>query len=137
MKPLLYLSALAVLLIFAPGPCFALWGIAEVSRERAKELGIEVRAQPAGPNDVRVEMAFKAKGELKGFSRVDLRVGEGDKEVVAPLREERCEERVVVRFSADRSRLDKTNLWIMVPGELGGTVYAVRVKDFVELPKGR
>ena len=36
MKAALNITVLAVLLV-APGPCFALWGIALVSKERAKE----------------------------------------------------------------------------------------------------
>src|SRR5437763_1412291 len=126
MKTLFPISAVAVFL-FAPGPCFALWEIAPVSKERAKELGMEVRATAAGPNDVRVELEFKPEGELKNFSRVDLRLGEGEKVVVAPLREDRSKEgRIVVSFVADRTRLEKINLWVMVPESRGGTVYEVR-----------
>jgi hypothetical protein len=139
MKTLLTISAVTVLLVIIPGPCFALWEIANVSRERAKELGMEVRTNPAGPDDVRVELEFKAEGELKNFSRVDLRISEGGKSlVVAPLQEDRTKPgRVVVSFSAARTRLDTINLWVMVPFPLGGTVYELRVKDFVASEKGR
>src|SRR5438034_3383268 len=135
MKTILNISAVAVFLSLAPSPCFALWEIARVSKERAKEMGMEVRSEAAGPNHVGVELEFKIEGELKNFSRVDLRIGEGDNPpVTAPLREDRSKPgRVVVSFTADRTQLDKLTLWVMVPASLGGTVYDLRVKDFVDL----
>lgn len=128
--------AVAVVLTLA-GPCFALWSIATVTKERAKELGIVVRSQAAGPNAVRVEMDFAAEGELQGYSRVELRVGEGDKPTVtAALREDRPKPgRCVVSFSADRAQLDRLTLRVMVPGGRGGAIYEVRVRDFIEPDK--
>lgn len=81
---------LAVLLAVAPSPCFALWEIAPVSKERAKELGMEIRAKAAGLNSVWMELEFKTEGKFQRFSHVDLRIGEGGKSlVIAPLRENR------------------------------------------------
>jgi hypothetical protein len=136
MKTAFGIAALAVLLV-ATGPCFALWLIAPVSKERAKELGMEVRSTAAGPNQVRVELEFKAEGLLKNFSRVDLRFGDGDNPpLTAPLQEDRSKPgRVVVSFNADRAYLDKINLWVMVPESDGGSIYHLRVKDFVGLQK--
>jgi hypothetical protein len=134
MKTVLHLSAMSALLLFTPNPCFALWGIAPVSKERAKELGLDVRWNAAGPDDVRVELEFKTVGLLKDVSHVDLRIGAGDKSlVVAPLKEDRSKPGcVVVSFAANRSRLDQLTLWVMVPESRGGTAYEIRVKDFVE-----
>lgn len=134
-------TALAVLLV-GPSPCFAAWGIALVSKERAKELSMEVRSTAAGPNQVRVELEFKAEGRLKDFSRIDLRFGEGDNPALtAPLQEDRSKPgRIVVGFHADRAQLDKLALWVYVPGGTyapGGTIYDLRVKDFIEPKKGR
>jgi len=129
---------LAVLLVVAPSPCFALWEIAQVTRDRAKELGMEIRSKAAGPKAVRLELEVAIKGKLKKFSRVDLRISEGGKSlVIAPLREDRSKPgRVVVGFAADRAHLDKITLWVMVPDMIpGGTIYELRVKDFVELDK--
>lgn len=100
---------------------------------------MEVRSVADGLNHVRVELEFKLERELKDFSRVDLRIGEGSNPpVTAPLREDRSKPgRVVVHFFADRTQLDKLTLWVMVPGGLGGTVYDLRLKDFVEREKGR
>jgi len=139
MKTILNISAVAVFLAVVPSPCFALWEIAPVSKEGAKELDMQVRSEPVGPNHVRVELEFKPGGKLKDFSRVDLRIGAGDNPpVTAPLREDRSKPgRVVVSFTADRAQLDKLTLWVMVPASLGGIIYDLRVKDFVELKKDR
>jgi hypothetical protein len=116
-----------------------MWDIETVTKERAKELAMEVRSSAAGPDRVSVELEFKAKGELQNFSRVDLRIGEGNNAAVtAPLREDRSKPGVVVvGFTADRAQLDKLKLWVMVPGTLGGSIYGLRVKDFVEPKKDR
>jgi hypothetical protein len=138
MKTAFSIAALAVIFV-APSPCFALWGIAAVSKERAKELGMEVRSTAAGPKQVRVELEFKAAGPLKNFSRVDLRFGDGDNPLLtAPLQVDRSKPGcIVVSFNADRAQLDKINLRVMVPESDGGTAYQLRVKDFVQLMKDR
>lgn len=146
MKTAFGIAALAVLLV-VPNSCFALWEIESVSKERAKELGMEIRSEQAGPNRVWVKIEFKTEGELKTFadneskdrSSVELHIGEGDKpSVTAPLREDRSKPgRIVVSFTADRAQLDKLSLWVMVPGELGGTIYLLVVKEFVEPKKDR
>ena len=139
MKTTISIPVFILVFLATSSPCFALWEIAPVTKERAKEMGMEVRSIAAGPNDVRVELEFKIDGVLKDFSRVDLRMSDGDKTLVsAALKEDRSKPgRVVVSFAADRTRLDKLNLWVMVPGGHGGIVHDVRVKDFVELEKGR
>jgi len=144
MKTFLTISAVAVLFFVAPGRCFALWGIVQVTKDAAKELGLEVRSTGTGPNHVIVELEFKTEGrfkefgpegKLKEYSRVDLRIGLGDNPpVTAALREDRSKPgRVVVSFTADRREVDKLTLWVMVPAPLGGTAYDIRVKDFVDL----
>ena len=151
MKTILNISAVAVLLIVAPSPCFALWVTASVSKEQAKELGMEVRSTAAGPNrpnQVRVELEFKTEGKLKRFipegkfgshCGVELRIGEGENPLVtAPLREDRSKPgqepgRVVFSFTADSAQLDNLSLRVFAPESDGGTIYDLRVKDFVEL----
>jgi hypothetical protein len=147
MKTALSLAVLAVLLV-APGRCFALWLIAPVSPDRAKEMGLEVRSSPAGPDQVRVQLEFKtegrfkefsAAGQFKGRSGVELLIGEGkNPAVTAPLKEDRSKPgRIVVSFNADPAHLDQINLRVMVPEPDGGTIYQIRVKDFVQPEKGR
>ena len=134
-------SAVLAVLLVAPSPCFALWEIEVVSQKRAKEMGMEVRSEKAGPNHVRVKLEFKTEGELKTFaeaelkdySRVELHIGGGDNPpVTAPLREDRSKpRRIVVSFTANRAQLDRLSLWVMVPGNDGGTAYVLSVKDYV------
>ena len=128
------LTTVCILIAIAPNSCFADWGGEIVTKERAKELGMEVRSEPTSPNQVRVDLEFKTEGELKNFSQVDLHIGEGNiPPVTAPLREDRSKPgRVVVSFYADRAQLDKLSLEVKVPGDLGGTIYHLRVRDYVE-----
>jgi hypothetical protein len=151
MKTAFSLAVLAVLLV-APGRCFALWVTASVSKERAKEMGIEVRSEEARPNQVRVELEFKTEGEFekfipegkfRDFCGVELRIGDGQNPLVtAPLREDRSKPeqvpgRVVFSFTADRAQLEQLSLCVFAPESDGGTIYVLAVEDFVEPEKGR
>jgi hypothetical protein len=135
------LSTIAILLfVAAPSLCFAMMPIEVVSQKRAKELGMEIRSNVAGPDAVRVELEFKPEGELKSYSRVDLEMRQGSKLLMTSiLREERSKpRRVVVGFAADRGNLDKTTLRVVTqsaPRDMTG--YELRVKDFVDLEKVR
>jgi hypothetical protein len=139
MKPIFTISAVAVYFFVAASPCFALWGRMTLPKEEAKKMGMEVRSERAGPNQVRVELEFKTDGLSKNFSRVELQIGEGDKSLVtAPLKEDRSRPgRVVVTFTADRAQLDKARFSVWVPTGLGGMIYDLRVKDFVDPEKYR
>ena len=137
MKTIFHISILAVLLGVAAGPCFAARSIGFVSKEQAKELGLEMRFTANGPNDVWVELVFKPEGKFKDFSHVELEVG--DVVSYVPLRERRSStgESVVVSFLAKRANLDKASLTVVVNG-LGGEAGSIlRVKDFVEPEKIR
>jgi hypothetical protein len=147
MKTLFGIAVLAVLLVAARA-CFALTFHVAVSKEGAKELGMEVRTTATGPDRVSVQLEFKTEGRFvefspegkhKDYSRVELRIGEGnDPPVIAPLKEDRSKPgRVVVSFTADRTELDKLKLWVEVPEPDGRTIYDLRVKDFVEPKKDR
>ena len=137
MKSTLSIAVLAALL-GAPSPCFALGTVIPVSKEEAKQMGMEVRSEAAGPNQVRVELKFKVEGGLKNFRHVDLWLGEGDNPLLAaPLKEDRSKPgQVAVSFTADRAHLDKISLRVTVV-EAGRFVYVLRIKDFVEPEKGR
>ena len=136
MKTAFSIAALAVLLT-STSPCFALGFVKQVSKEGAKELGMEVRSTALGPNQVRVELEFSIKGQLKNFSRADLSLGEGDNPSLAvQLHEDRSKPgQVVVSFTADRAHLDKITLRVTIV-EAGRGVYVLRIKDFVEPEKG-
>ena len=136
------LMALTILLFAASNHCFALREIALLTKEEAKGMGIEVRAKPAGPDAVWLELEFKPEGELKQFSHVELKMTEGEKSLVvsAGLRETRSSSgSVVVTFTASRAYLEKTTLSVVLrdPREAGDHTYELRMKDFVDLEKIR
>jgi hypothetical protein len=138
MKTILCLSILTLLLSVCSSPCLALIEIADVNKDRARELEMEIRAQPSGPDAVRIELEFPTKGELKGFSRVNLEISDGKKLLLSssllPEKESKPG-RILVNFIADRSQLDKVSLMVMVGEFDGRTGYMIRVKDFVDLSK--
>jgi hypothetical protein len=146
MKAIINISALTVLLAAAPNPCFAVWDVMTVSKQRAKELGMEVRLKAGAARQVSVELEFETAGAFKDFagdrSGIELEIREGETRLAsARLNEDRSKPgRVVVSFSADRGHLDKITLRVRVPytdGGLGGAMYELRMKDFVEQEKVR
>jgi hypothetical protein len=145
MKTILDISILAVLLAVARSPCFGSWSLGPVSKERAKELGMEMRSKTIGSNEISIELEIKTEGELKSFSgqdlrsRVELQIREGETCLVSgTLREDRTKAgRVVVSFSADRAHLDRITLRVWVGQGVGGVIHELRVKDFVEPEKAR
>ena len=130
--------AILAALLAAPSSCFALGFTKQVSKEAAKEMGMEVRSTSLGANQVRVELTINIEGGLQHFSGVDLSLGEGDNPALsASLQEDRSKKGyVVVSFTADRAQLDKITLRVTVV-EAGRGVYVLRIKDFVEPEKGR
>ena len=145
MKALRNISFLMLLLVAAPSPCFALWGVWQGSKEEAKELGLEIRPRPNGTTDVSVDLEIKTEGLFKSFSRkdhpgrVELQISEGKTRLVsATLKEDRSKPgRVTVSFAAARAQLDKLTLRIFVPDSDGGAIYVLWMKDFVEPEKVR
>jgi hypothetical protein len=139
MKTIFKTSVLAVLLL-TPGLCFGLMGLKPVSKEQAKELGLELRFLGSGTNGFWVELEFKTEGKLKDFDCVDLEIAEGEKLLLgwAPLRERRSDSgSVVVRFLADRAYLDKIILRAVTGPAMMQTGYDLRLKDFIEPEKVR
>ena len=139
-KACLGISAAVALLVATSGECYALMSIELVSVDRAKALGLEVRAHAAGPDVVRVELEFETQGKLKDYSRVDLELRDGGRLLSSStLREEPSKPgRIVVGFAADRTKLDQMTLRVVVQhSPRSRTGYDVRVKDFVDLEKVR
>ena len=137
MKRITTLLTFTLLIFAACNHCLAMMSIIHVSRERAKELGIEFRFTGNGPNEIWVELEFKAEGKLKDFDHVSLEIREKDKLLVgyAPLREKRpTPGHVVVGFLASRAYLDKITLSVVVGFPMNMTGYELRVKDFVDNP---
>lgn len=126
---------LAVLILFVapPSTSMALISVGEVTRERAKELGIELRAKPGGPKHAWIELEFKPEGRLAKFQHVSLEIADGDQLGLGwtPLKDTRTDSgSVIVRVMGSRAFLEKVTLRI-VHGDFGGTGEDVRIKDFV------
>src|SRR5687767_452883 len=77
MKTTLNLAVL-ILCLATPVTSLALISVANVSRERAKELGIELRVKPNGPTEAWIELEFKPEGPFKEFQHVSLEIRDGD-----------------------------------------------------------
>jgi hypothetical protein len=140
MKTMLHVLVLALLLVPSPSPCFAEMRIEFVSKDRAKELGMEIRLKGNGPNECWVELEFKAEGELKDFRHVGLEIREREKLLVgyAPLQKHPSNSsRVLVGFMANRAYLDKVTLRVVTGGLKDMKGHDLRVEDFVELENRR
>jgi hypothetical protein len=137
MKAIINLIVLAVLLI-GSSQCLAARSIGIVTKERAKEMGIELQAIGNGPNQVWVKLEFKPEGKLKDYLHVELEISDGNKSLVsyAPLQDRRDAGKVVVSFLADKTSLDKITLTV-VTGPGADVGYQIRLKDFVEPMKQR
>lgn len=131
----------SALLLFAVdcGTCLALISVENVSKARAKELGIEVRAKPNGPKEAWIELEFKPAGMLEDFSHVSLEIAVAGKSQLGwtPLKNEQTSTgTVVVRLMGNREFLENVTLRV-VSGVFEATGSDLRVKDFVDLKKLR
>lgn len=140
MKTIFNISALAFLLIAASSQCFAEMTIEDVSKERAKEMGVTMRSHKDGDAGIAVWLEFRTNGKLKDFTRVDLQIGEGKSRIMsAPLLASHPSPgSVAVHFSASPAYLATSTLTIVVADvPLGGSGYRFKVRDFMELEKSR
>ena len=138
MKAKLFLATL-ILFVAAFGTCLAAISHGNVSKERAKELGIELRARANGPNEAWIELEFKPEGKLGGFRHVSLEISDGEKFLLGwtPLKDERTSTgSVIVRLMGNRAFLEKVTLRI-VRGATGEAGDDLRIKDFVDLKELR
>ena len=67
MKTIKTVGCLAFILLLGVRPAWGMIELAMVSPARAKAMGIELKAEPRGPDQVWVSLKFKAEGELKQF----------------------------------------------------------------------
>ena len=134
MKTTHHLAGL-ILLLATCTPCLAMISVEQVTTKRAKELGIELRAQANGPKEAWIELEFKPDGPLKGFHHVSLEIRDGDQFLLGwtPLEAKPTGTgSVVVRVMANRAFLEKVTLRV-VCGAMGEEGHDLRVKDFVDL----
>jgi hypothetical protein len=136
MKSLFNLSVLAVLLIVSAVPCHAMISVTSVSREQAKEMGMEIRLRANGADQVWVFLEIKPTGKLKDFSHVSLEIRDAGKLLLGWMdfgSKRKSSGNVVASFLVDRAFLEKIGLRVMVQSGLRtGAGYDLRVADFVE-----
>jgi len=134
------LLLLTLLTGLAPRSCLAMRSIGTISTNEAKAMGLEIRATPAGPEAVWLDLEFRIESKLRDYqpsvSHVELEIREGDKVLVgyAALQETHPRPgRVLVRFLANRSFLDKIHIVVVVgEGAMVGGAYDLRVREFVD-----
>ncbi len=134
MRIMLSLTAL-VLLVVSSRPCMGEIVVENVSKARAKELGIDLTATANGPKQAWIKLEFKLHGELKDFQHVSLEIRNGDQFLLGwtPLKDTRSNsDSVVVGLLANRVFLENVTLRV-VTGATGDVGHDLRVKDFVDL----
>jgi hypothetical protein len=123
----------------ATSPCSALISIHSVTAQEVKDWKIDVRALPAGPDDVRIEVEFAPESQFKDYRRVDFRMigDDGKMLAVTSLKEERTKDgRVLVSFATNRENLGKIAIWVVTGGgaRVGGA-YEIKPMSLVDLSK--
>jgi hypothetical protein len=138
-RPSLTFLTLLLLLCGLPGRCLALDLIEDVSKERAKELGITVRLQPR-PEDVWVQVEFKPTGPKKEFKRTDLDVTQGGKRLVAAtlMPWKPTPDSMRFDFYIDPAALPNSTVTIVVWEDgITGIGHRLKMKDFMPPPASR
>jgi hypothetical protein len=130
--------ALLPALCALPGRSFAMASVGDVSKERAKELGITVRSQPSANHDLWVQVEFKTIGAMKEFKWADLEVMQGGKRLVTAAllpRKRTLEsppESKMLEFYIDPAALADTTVTIFVYNvPLSGIGYRLKMKEFL------
>jgi hypothetical protein len=137
MKHFIYIAVLIALVLAVASPSEAMISVGTLSKERAKKLGIELRAKPNGQREAWLELELKPEGELKNFMHVSLEVADGDQFLLGwtPLKDDRQPTgSVIVRVMGNRVFLEKVTLRI-VAGATGEVGHDLPVKDFVDFKK--
>lgn len=138
MKTILHSLVLAIVLSAASTRCHASMDIENVSKERAAELGVVVRATGNGPNEVWVQLEFKPEGKLGDFSHVSLEIADGDKFLLGytALAGKRSETGTLTfGLLVNRAFLNKITLRIVTGHPMDQTGHDLRIKDFVDPDK--
>lgn len=149
MKTLLRFALAFALLTAFSNSSYALIRVADLSADRARMMGIEVRSKASGPNHVRLEINFKREGALESFDpgrhgRVEMRLRDGDNSIsrgkrtliVAPLQIKQTEPgRVRVTLTARRDQVSRMSVMIHVMQDLSMAAFNLELKEFVDLKK--
>lgn len=132
--------ALIFLLCAAPGRGLAMISIENVSTNRAKALGVTLRARTNGEAGVKVWLEYKTEGELMNVTYVEVRIGDGANQIMsAQLRVANPGPgKASVDFSAFPKYLPVSSVMIVVyHGPRGDVGYNFQIKDFLDLEQFR
>jgi hypothetical protein len=127
-----------LILFVAACNTYAMLSVGNVSVERAKELGIELRANAGGPKHAWIELEFKPEGALSKFQHVSLEIPDGDELGLGwtPLKDTRTGSGIVlVRVMGGRKFLEKVTLRIVCGEGRGDFGMDLKLKDFVDFEK--
>ena len=150
MKAICLLAVVVPLVLAVSQPAPAMISFSYLEPTKAKEMGVKVEAKGGGPDGVWIGITFDVKGALKHyspetrFSRVELRIegtGQGENKqtplmTAGLLNNSREPDRVSVSFTAERSQLDKFEVWIIIGGGLfDGGAYVMKMEEYVSMEK--
>ena len=118
------------LLCGLPEPGYADYLLENVSKERAKQLGIAVITRER-TDDVLVQVEFKTAGALKEFRWADLELTRDGKRLVtaALLPQKLAGDRIQLQFYVEPAALANATVTVFVADQaLGGSGYRLRMK---------
>ena len=137
MKTILKIAVLAFLVIASSSRCYALRMLSGVSTQQAaQELGVKIRSETVGTNQIGVWLEFSPRGKLAHFHHGELEVASGERQLVCatllPLQQ--TSDKVVLYFSADPDNIKMSTLTVIVSGASGPDPdgYSFAIKDFVK-----
>jgi hypothetical protein len=135
-RPLLALLGTLLLVCGLAGRCLALVSIMPVSKEKAKEMGINVTLQPR-EEDVWVRVDFKTTGPLKGYRYANLDLKQGKKRLLMAAlmshrpRTDSPDDASQVDFYLDPAALPDASVTLIAYEGRGGIGYELQMKDFI------
>jgi hypothetical protein len=136
MKTILKIAVLAFLLV-SSSRCYALRMTERVlTQQAAQELGVKIRSETVGINQIGVWLEFSPHGKLAHFSHGELAVASGERQLVGatllPLQQ--TNDKVVLYFSADADNMKMSTLTVIVSRVSGRDPdgYSFAIKDFVK-----
>lgn len=139
------ISKRSLLVLLTAGLCIvafaqrssALAVLEDVSKDRAKQLGIIVRSQPSANDDLMVIVEFKKQGDMRGFRWADVELRRKGKRVISSAIQPRTTDKDSVRLDLymDAAAIPDTTVTIFVYNQpRSGIGYRLKLKDF--LPHG-
>jgi hypothetical protein len=138
MKTILKIAALTFLVTASSSRCYASRLVEGVSTaQEAQELGVKIRSEVVGTNQIGVWLEFSPRGKLERFNHGELEVSSGGRQLVCatllPLQQ--TSDKVVLYFSADTENVKMSTLTVIVSGASGPDPdgYSFAIKDLVKM----